>query len=331
VATVTQKRAKYLLRALSEMLDGADQRDKAKGLQQRLGTIKQSVRDEQALHDRANELLSRASAQNPPKLLDRFLQDPLIRSQAQRRTTGRVTRPPSYLSTESFVATVRGMLCAPDGTSTALGSAKDLLERLKGMEHADTTLGQVVSRLAAQEADEPTLTAALQQWYDDEMARVSGFYKRWIKRWILVISAVIVIVLHVDALSLGATLWSNPQVSQAAAALATPQACDAQKPATGTGNTEQGYLACLNQEQVQLHTAGLPIGILPGCVRASIAECFWPARPAPYGWQDYALVVIGLGMSVLAASLGAPFWFQVLTRAGSLRNTGPKPEPSNSA
>ena len=55
VATVTQKRAKYLLRALSEMLDGADQQDKAKGLQQRLGTIWQSVRDEQALHDRAND------------------------------------------------------------------------------------------------------------------------------------------------------------------------------------------------------------------------------------------------------------------------------------
>ena len=78
-----------------------------------------------------------------------------------------------------------------------------------------------------------------------------------------------------------------------------------------------------------MRTAGLPLGILPGCVTASVADCFWPARPTQYGWQDYALVFLGLGLSVLAASLGAPFWFQVLTRAGSLRNTGPKPEPSN--
>ena len=36
-------------------------------------------------------------------------------------------------------------------------------------------------------------------------------------------------------------------------------------------------------------------------------------------------MVAGLLLSVLAAALGAPFWFQVLTRLASLRNTGDKP------
>ncbi|HEX3260590.1 MAG TPA: hypothetical protein VHS35_18855 [Pseudonocardia sp.] len=40
-------------------------------------------------------------------------------------------------------------------------------------------------------------------------------------------------------------------------------------------------------------------------------------------------MIAGLLLSVLAASLGAPFWFQVLTRLASLRNTGDKPAPGS--
>jgi len=159
------------------------------------------------------------------------------------------------------------------------------------------------------------------------MARVSGSYKRWIKRWILVIAAVLVLVLHVDALSMAGTLWHDPEVRQAAVALAARDTagstCDVQK------TDRQDYLACLNTEAEGLRTAGLTVGPPAGCAFTDLDACLLPQRPAPYAPRDVVAVIAGLLLSVLAASLGAPFWFQVLTRLASLRNTGDKPAPGS--
>ena len=155
------------------------------------------------------------------------------------------------------------------------------------------------------------------------MARVSGCYKRWIKRWILVIAAVLVLVMHLDAISMAGTLWRDPEVRQAVVALASPSSCDAQK------NDQQAYIACLNTEAAGLRSAGLSVGPPAGCAFADLGACLLPQRPAPYTPQDVVAVIAGLLLSVLAASLGAPFWFQVLTRLASLRNTGDKPAPGS--
>jgi hypothetical protein len=106
-------------------------------------------------------------------------------------------------------------------------------------------------------------------------------------------------------------------------ALASPSSCDAQK------NDQQAYIACLNTEAAGLRSAGLSVGPPAGCAFADLGACLLPQRPAPYTSQDVVAVIAGLLLSVLAASLGAPFWFQVLTRLASLRNTGDKPAPGS--
>jgi hypothetical protein len=166
-------------------------------------------------------------------------------------------------------------------------------------------------------------TSAVESWYDAQMARVSGYYKRWIKRWILVIAAVLVLVMHIDAISMAGTLWRDPEVRQAVVALASPSSCDAQK------NDQQAYIACLNTDAAGLRSAGLSVGPPAGCAFTDLGACLLPQRPTPYTPQDVVAVISGLLLSVLAASLGAPFWFQVLTRLASLRNTGDKPAPGS--
>jgi hypothetical protein len=156
---------------------------------------------------------------------------------------------------------------------------------------------------------------------------VSGYYKRWVKRWIIVIAAGLVLVMHVDAISLAGTLWRDPEVRQAVVAIASREAagssCDAQK------NDQQAYLACLNTEAAGLRSAGLSVGPPAGCAVTDLGACLLPRRDAPYTAPDVVAVIAGLLFSVLAASLGAPFWFQVLTRLASLRNTGDKPAPGS--
>jgi hypothetical protein len=248
-----------------------------------------------------------------------FIRDrrhPLIAAQAQRRAGGSVTRPPSYLAASTVAAAVLDEFVGDDPSA--------MLEGRVAANALPEPLSTTLTALARQaDGSVAAFASGVESWYDAQMARVSGYYKRWIKRWILVIAAALVLVMHIDALSMAGTLWRDPEVRQAVVALASPSSCDAQK------DDQQAYLACLNTEAAGLRSAGVSVGPPAGCAFTDLGACLLPRRAAPYTPRDIVAVVAGLLLSVLAASLGAPFWFQVLTRLASLRNTGDKPAPGS--
>jgi len=312
VATVLQKRSKYLLRGLRAMLEGtAEDPDRA------TTRFWSAVQAERTITKDALRVLDGtqpSAADGTP--LARLLRHPLIAAQAQRRAGGSVTRPPSYLAASTVAAAVLDEFVGDDPSA--------MLEGRVAANALPEPLSTTLTALARQADGSVTAFAsAVESWYDAQMARVSGYYKRWVKRWILVIAAVLVLVMHIDAISMAGTLWRDPEVRQAVVALASPSSCDAQK------NDQQAYLACLNTEAAGLRSAGLSVGPPAGCAFADLGACLLPQRPAPYTSQDVVAVIAGLLLSVLAASLGAPFWFQVLTRLASLRNTGDKPAPGS--
>jgi len=53
----------------------------------------------------------------------------------------------------------------------------------------------------------------------------------------------------------------------------------------------------------------------------------WTTSNPEDGIWGRPLRVLGLLISVGAEALGAPFWYRLLDRIGSLRNTGRLPEP----
>jgi len=73
-------------------------------------------------------------------------------------------------------------------------------------------------------------------------------------------------------------------------------------------------LSCAEQARNFLEKTALPLG--------------W-SKPNPedrrWGWP---LKILGLLITIGAAALGAPFWYKVLDRVGSLRNTGQSPPPA---
>ena len=354
LASLLQKRAKYLLRGLRTMLGGTEHEATTTSGRSPskwptlMAEAKTGITRERKMHADALAALNEVgpnSAPGQPMASDRpaapepaaprmrspddilmsFLGHPLVAAQAQRRAAGPVTRGPSYLSASTFATAVLGMLLTDNAEAT-------LTDRIKQASLPEP-LQKALIALARQADDNIAhFTTALEHWYDSHMARVSGFYKRWVKRWILVIAAVIVLVLHVDAISLAGTLWHNPEVRQATAALATSSVCDAQRPVAGppvadqTSPSTADYLDCLNEQFDRVRSAGLGIGQPAECGIGDPAACLLPPA-ATTGWRVIS-VLVGLVLSVLAASYGAPFWFQVLTRAGSLRNTGDKPQSS---
>jgi hypothetical protein len=51
----------------------------------------------------------------------------------------------------------------------------------------------------------------------------------------------------------------------------------------------------------------------------------WGKLPQDVG--GWLLKIIGLTITTLAVSLGAPFWFDVLKNLANMRSTGPAPQP----
>jgi hypothetical protein len=64
-----------------------------------------------------------------------------------------------------------------------------------------------------------------------------------------------------------------------------------------------------------LEATGIPLG--------------WSAPNPQDGAWGWPLKILGLLISVGAAVLGAPFWYRLLDRVGTLRNTGRPPTPGS--
>jgi hypothetical protein len=167
--------------------------------------------------------------------------------------------------------------------------------------------------------------ASVARWYDDHMARVSGWYKRHV-RWIsLSIGLVLVIVFNLDAIRIADSLYSDQAVRGSVVTQATRAAsCGDKQPA-----------ACLADLQAKiglLRLGGLPVGWagVPACAQRS---CSWLDRrgltnPGKNGIDSVGailLVLLGWGLMVAALIPGARFWFDLLSRLGTLRSTGPRP------
>jgi hypothetical protein len=283
-------------------------------------------------HERGRRAEKNADFPNIPNGLALVLTHPLVAGQAQTRTTGEVSRLPAYVDAKTFATVVLDAL-TPDGHGAT--SVSELAAKVKASQLPNPLKDALLAATTTGQETLDHVRADLERWYDTTMERVSGSYKRWIKRWIIVIAALFVLVLHVDTLHVASTLYTDPAVRQAAATIATSSTCKDKKV-----GAEQKM--CLDQTRSALVSAGLPIGPPGGCSTSGLAQApwhktWWRAAGTCLFGQDNAknvdtgrwpLTMLGLLLSVLATTFGAPFWFQLLTRAANLRNTGSRPASS---
>ncbi|HEX4871851.1 MAG TPA: peptidoglycan-binding domain-containing protein [Nevskiaceae bacterium] len=246
-------------------------------------------------------LLGDARLASGERLREQLLAHPLIAAQQQpanwlERAQGWTRRPPSYLAASRYAMVLADLLTRDLGTHQAL---------LRGLPEAVSRLGEGPLReslqvlVAQAEGDAQRLQQGIEQQFDEVMSRASGWYKRRAQRWLFVIGLLAAAVLNVDALYIGRQLATD-------AALSARLAAEAQRTVEAgppSGEREDAYAA--------LREARLPIG--------------WSQAARE---QDDVLRLIGWLISALAASLGAPFWFDALSRLVSLRTAGARPPPA---
>jgi hypothetical protein len=212
---------------------------------------------------------------------------------------------PSYMPPRAFSLAVAETLAAgpkgpgPGESPWELADA-DILERVRAAVGSlpEGQARALVSK-AAVNAD-GTLEGFRRQvetGFDDSMERASGWYKRKVQVTIAVLAAAVTLGLNVDSLQIGSRMWSDKPVRTAVAAKAGV-AGDAQKAADAVESINQ---------------LKLPLG--------------WGANNAPKSVGAGLRRIPGWLITIAALSLGAPFWFDLLSRVARLRGSGVPKEP----
>ena len=233
---------------------------------------------------------------------------------------------PSYLSARNFATVLFDVLT--DGSHLPLFS--QLESGIAGLPDGMPAKQSLTALVRQAGGDLDKLSTAVQSWYNDAMDRLSGDYKRWSHYFALGFGVLVAVVFNVDSINVTRTLWLDPQMRGAVAAVATQYVSNNAPPA---GNPDQPPSAADLIRQAQAATQAvnalaLPIG-WPVSDKQNTLEVM---RDAVFKSDCSGVwLVLGWIATGLAVSLGAPFWFDTLQKLINLRGAGPKPSTTLNA
>lgn len=252
-------------------------------------------------------------------------QHPVIRG--LHRETGEAggRKSPSYIPPKLFATALLDLALRPADGAGKLVEDNAAAISAKIEERRAYLGGPVADALLAfvrkAEADSRTALGSLEklqrdveEWFDAGMDRVSGMYKRRTQVACLILSALFVGMLNLDAIRITRTLANDPVLRAALIERATQA-----QPVAAAGSADESAMTASARSFTQLQAdisviteLGIPVG--------------WEGnapRDNPSWWISK---LFGLLVTCLAASLGAPFWFDILKKATNLRQAGRVPE-----
>lgn len=212
---------------------------------------------------------------------------------------------PSYLDRRDFalalIDTLRHIDRSKLGENRSIDFAglEQKIDRNSPLPRLLTTLG-----IDATSTIEET-KKALGDWFDQVMERASGVYKRWMSLLSFAVALALTVAMNADTLQIARTFWHDDGLRAAVveSAMRLPESSSVVSPALPDLAQVKGLLP-------------LPLG--------------WSMSTSS-GEDLNALLPKGLGLllTAFAVSLGAPFWFDLLSRFVAIRNSGP-PESKKS-
>jgi hypothetical protein len=163
----------------------------------------------------------------------------------------------------------------------------------------------------------------LENWYNDAMDRVSGWYKKYTQKILLVIGLFLAIIFNVDSIRVGRTLWFDRDARQG---LVNAASAYAQQPPpdniSATGTTPKEELADRMKTTVRAFNDVSSEYLLPVGWHYSVAD--YKAIVRDYRRWDMIHIfeqALGWLVTAFALSLGAPFWFDLLNKFMVVRST----------
>jgi len=249
----------------------------------------------------------------------------ITNSSGKRASRSDLRSLPSYISARSVSEAIIDMLVPNEAGQTTMKTIQEGIGKLPSWMGTFKTSLQALANNAGNDID--TFRTSVENWYDDHMDRVSGWYKRHVGWFTIIAGAILVILLNINAITIGRALYSNSVVRTAVSSVA------ANHTNCKDNEGQQACLANLESELSVVAQAGLPLGWakVSACAAPNTSCSWWEQRGiiSPTGnraWQ-LVLLVFGFLLTVVALTPGARFWFDLLGKLGVLRSTGPKPPP----
>jgi hypothetical protein len=264
---------------------------------------------------------------NDSKLVEQLYKHPLVDSlypgtyeKATQRWFG--SGLPSYIPARNFALALLDIIRrAPQRAGAGAPPPSPLppehpLQQLRARVHGTTNekVGQaLLALLDAADGDLEKARRNVEAWFNSAMDRVSGWYKKRSQVVISVLGLGLVCVLNADTLAVANSLAGDAALRQSLVSAAE----DSVKRRPFDGKADPA--AVLKEEGKELRELGLTIGLPIGWDTENPRT--WPGSDR----GRWLMKVVGLLITALAITLGAPFWFDVLNKFMVVRSTV-KPE-----
>jgi hypothetical protein len=225
---------------------------------------------------------------------------------------------PSYIPSRTFALALIDVLNAnkKEGAE-AMASIKEALAT-----HNNKAAQALLALAIDARGDVTAFQRNLEQWFDDAMDRVSGWYKRYTQRALIVIGLLLAVALNVSSVRVARTLWLDRDARQAMVDAAGNYSKEHPAVANQAAPADAGKLRDQLQSNVDVFSQVTTSSLLPlgwkhpwhfyeDYFRVAPKDAFFAALTILAGWV----------MTGLAISFGAPFWFDTLNRFMVVRST----------
>ena len=146
------------------------------------------------------------------------------------------------------------------------------------------------------------MESRVSKWFNDAMERLSGAYKRYIQKLTIGIAFILVVFTNADSLQMIQKIWIDPSLK------------------ISSLNTIQEQLTHCEVKEQKIVCSKIETGIIPELIS------FWSLKEIrQMSWKEGLFKFLGFVLATLGIALGAPFWFELLTRiAPGIRIGGPQ-------
>lgn len=209
----------------------------------------------------------------------------------------------SYIASREFASGLLQALAGKNGAPATVEEAKALINQLP-----DSGVKECLQSLVVDIGDNVgDFKKRIGEWFDDAMDRASGVYKRNLQSISVAVALFLSVALNADTLIVAESLWED---------------------ATLRGQLVETATELIEESGVIDEMAD--ISALNADLRAFPIGWDFDSPDHDTDWDESPLNIInkvlGLIITGLAITLGAPFWFDVLSKLMRVRATGKTPK-----
>lgn len=309
----------------------------ASGLRLRATTLKQGL--EAFLGSDAAALYSQP--------LIKSLRTPAVFGRRPAPGTPYETRDPSYIPTNVFVVAMMNHVFG-EATATAKTTEDFISAMGPGVLREDVTYAAIQQLVRDARGDVDKVKQGLASWFDASMDRVTGFYKRRAQVLVGVVSIGVAVLFNIDTVEIVQTLSKNSVMRAALVASAErlveegppstpPEEQHEKRVADRIASTDGGVLGEANSLQGNVTRSdggeakqGTDTEVSRRIKELNDSIASLETLGVPLGWSmekwdntegtAWLSKILGLLLTACATSLGAPFWFDLLSKLVSLRS-----------